>query len=108
MAAATWVRPDRKRSEPHRWMTPGGFRLASPPSGEHIASMVGKRRVGAESSATRARIVEATEEVIREQGYGAASTRRVAQRAGLKASLVHYYFPTTEDLVLAVFKRGAA
>ena len=70
--------------------------------------MVGKRRVGAESSETRARIIEATEQVIRDEGYAAASTRRVAQHAGLKPSLVHYYFPTTDDMLLAVFRRGAA
>jgi AcrR family transcriptional regulator len=67
-----------------------------------------KRRIGAESSETRARIVEATEQVIREEGYAAASSRRVAQVAGLKPSLVHYYFPTTDDMLLEVFKRGAA
>jgi AcrR family transcriptional regulator len=53
-------------------------------------------------------IIAATEIVIREEGYAAASTRRVALRAGLKPSLVHYYFPTTDDLLLAVFERGAA
>ena len=67
-----------------------------------------KRRVGAEKSETRALIIEATEAVIREEGYAAASTRRVALRAGLKPSLVHYYFPTTDDLLLGVFERGAA
>lgn len=67
-----------------------------------------KRRIGAESSETRATIIAATELVIREEGYAAASTRRVALRAGLKPSLVHYYFPTTDDLLLAVFERGAA
>lgn len=67
-----------------------------------------KRRVGGEGSETRARIVAATEQVLRDEGYAAASTRRVAAVAGLKPSLVHYYFPTTDDLLLAVFKRGAA
>jgi AcrR family transcriptional regulator len=67
-----------------------------------------KRRIGAENSETRALIVAATEHVIRDEGYGAASTRRVALRAGLKPSLVHYYFPTTDDLLVAVFERGAA
>ncbi len=66
------------------------------------------RRVGAESSATRALIVEAAEQVMLEEGYAAASTRRVAARAGLKPSLVHYYFPATEDLLLAVNHKGAA
>lgn len=67
-----------------------------------------KRRIGAESSETRVRIVAATADVIRDEGYAAASTRRVALRAGLKPSLVHYYFPTTDDLLLAVFESGAA
>lgn len=66
------------------------------------------RRIGAESSATRAAIVEAAELVMLEEGYAAASTRRVAARAGLKPSLVHYYFPTTDDLLMAVNHKGAA
>lgn len=66
------------------------------------------RRVGAEGSATRALILTTTEQLILEQGYAAVSTRRVAARAGLKPSLVHYYFPTTDDLFLAVSRRGAA
>lgn len=66
-----------------------------------------QRRVGAENSATRERILEATEQLILEQGYAAVSTRRVAARAGLKPSLVHYYFPTTDDLLLEVSRRGA-
>jgi len=65
------------------------------------------RRVGAETSATRAVILEATEQLILEDGYAAVSTRKVAARAGLKPSLVHYYFPTTDDLLLAVSRRGA-
>jgi AcrR family transcriptional regulator len=70
--------------------------------------MSSKRRVGNENSETRAAIILAAEDVICEDGYAAASTRRVATRAGLKPSLVHYYFPTTDDLLLAVFERGAA
>lgn len=65
------------------------------------------RRIGAEGSATRAAIIAATEQVMLEEGYAAASTRRVAARAGLKPSLVHYYFPTTEDLLLAVYHKVA-
>lgn len=65
------------------------------------------RRIGAENSATRALVLAATEHLIREEGYAAVSTRRVAARAGLKPSLVHYYFPTTDDLLLALFRQGA-
>ncbi|MYL98254.1 TetR family transcriptional regulator [Novosphingobium sp. FGD1] len=66
------------------------------------------RRVGAETSATRALIVETTNQLIRDEGYAAVSTRRVAARAGLKPSLVHYYFPTTDDLFVEVSRQGAA
>lgn len=65
------------------------------------------RRVGAETSATRELIIEATLNLIREEGYAALSTRRVAARAGLKPSLVHYYFPTTDDLIVQCSRRGA-
>ncbi len=65
------------------------------------------RRIGAESSATRALILEAAEQVMVDEGYAATSTRRVAARAGLKPSLVHYYFPTTDDLLIAVYRRSA-
>ena len=65
------------------------------------------RRIGAESSATRAAMLDAAEALMREEGYAAVSTRKVAARAGLKPSLVHYYFPTTDDLLIALFRRGA-
>jgi len=65
------------------------------------------RRIGAETSATRALIVQAAEGLIRDEGYAAVSTRRVAARAGLKPSLVHYYFPTTDDLLIELSRRGA-
>jgi AcrR family transcriptional regulator len=70
--------------------------------------MTAKRRIGADTSETYSLILDAAEQVIREQGYAAASSRRIATEAGLKPSLVHYYFPTTDDVFLAVFKRGAA
>lgn len=69
--------------------------------------MVAVRRIGAENSVTRVLILDATEALIREEGYAAVSTRRVAARAGLKPSLVHYYFPTTDDLFLSLSRRGA-
>lgn len=53
-------------------------------------------------------MVEATKDLLREEGYAAVSTRRVAARAGLKPSLVHYYFPTTDDLLVEVSRQGAA
>jgi AcrR family transcriptional regulator len=65
------------------------------------------RRIGTEGSKTRALLVEATERLMLDEGYAAVSSRRVAAAAHVKPALVHYYFPTMDDLFLAVFRRGA-
>lgn len=42
-----------------------------------------------------------------EEGYAAATSRRVAAQAGVKPALVHYYFPSMDELFLAVLQAGA-
>lgn len=42
-----------------------------------------------------------------EEGYAAVTTRRVAERSGLKPPLVHYHFKTTDALLTALYRRGA-
>jgi AcrR family transcriptional regulator len=64
------------------------------------------RRLGAESAPSRALLVEAADNILLEEGAHAISARRVAERAGLKPQLVHYYFKSMDDLLIAVF-RGA-
>lgn len=53
---------------------------------------------------TRQRLMAATEQIMREEGYAAATSRRVAERAGVKSALVYYYFPTMDDLFVAVLR----
>jgi len=57
---------------------------------------------------TRDLLIEATGALMVEEGYAAATSRRVAARAGVKPALVHYHFPNMDELYLAVFRRGAA
>jgi len=42
-----------------------------------------------------------------EEGYAAATSRRVAAKAGVRPALVHYYFPSMDDLFVAVLRAGA-
>ena len=42
-----------------------------------------------------------------EDGYAAVSSRSVAAAVGIQAPLVHYYFPTLDDLFVAVLERRA-
>jgi AcrR family transcriptional regulator len=72
-----------------------------------MSSTSPSRRIGAEDSETRARLVDAAEQLTMEEGYAAVTSRRVAARAALKPQLVHYYFRAMDDLFLEVFRRKA-
>lgn len=50
---------------------------------------------------TRERIVEAAYEVLARDGYDATSVKDIAAAAGVAPGLVHYYFKSKEELVLA-------
>lgn len=58
-------------------------------------------------STTRRALIRATAQVMLEEGYAAATSRRVAAHAGVKPALVHYYFPSMDDLFVAVLQAGA-
>jgi len=55
---------------------------------------------------SRQRLIEAAYDLLGDEGYHAISARRVAQKAALKPQLVHYYFRSMEELVIAVFQRS--
>jgi AcrR family transcriptional regulator len=61
---------------------------------------------GRDGAAKRKLILDATEKLMREEGYAAVSSRRVAELAGLTSPLVHYHFGTMDDLFLALFRRS--
>jgi AcrR family transcriptional regulator len=61
----------------------------------------------AESSRTRTALLDAAEQIMMEEGYAAASSRRVANRACANPGLVYYYFGTMDELFIALFQRGA-
>jgi len=65
------------------------------------------RRIGAPDAKNRTVLLDAAEQLMLDEGYAAVSSRRVAAKAGLKPQLVHYYFRTMDDLLLAVFRRRA-
>lgn len=51
---------------------------------------------------TRARIVDAARECLLDDGYANLSTRRIADRAGMPLSQIHYHFGGRRGLVLAL------
>ncbi|WP_349535999.1 TetR/AcrR family transcriptional regulator [Rhodococcus rhodochrous] len=69
--------------------------------------MASPRRIGPPDAEKRALLLDAAEQLMVEEGYAAVSSRRVADRAGLKPQIFFYYFRTMDDLFLAVFRRRA-
>ncbi|MGV9635974.1 TetR/AcrR family transcriptional regulator [Nocardia rhamnosiphila] len=69
--------------------------------------MATKRATRTDEAGTRLRLMEATAQIIREEGYAAATSRRVAAQAGVRSALVYYYFPTMDELFVAVMRAGA-
>jgi AcrR family transcriptional regulator len=63
------------------------------------------RRVRRDPEVTKSLILDATERLMLEEGYAAVTTRAVAKLAGLAPGLVHYYYPSTDDLLVAAYRR---
>ncbi|MFI1920223.1 TetR/AcrR family transcriptional regulator [Nocardia sp. NPDC020380] len=56
---------------------------------------------------TRARLMAAAVDLVAEHGWGAVTTRMVAERAGLRPGLVHYHFPSVTDLLIDASMQAA-
>ena len=57
---------------------------------------------------TRTQILEAAGQILRSEGYGALSTRRIADEAGVPLSQTHYHFGSRQGLVLALLEHEDA
>lgn len=67
-----------------------------------------RRSKRGDGAGARGKLIDATARVMREEGYAAATSRRVAAEAGVKQALVYYYyFPTMDDLFVEVLRAGA-
>lgn len=66
---------------------------------------VGRRR-GREDSKTRSRLIDEALKLLAEEGVGALTARRLAQRLELSFQIVHYYFKSMDDLLIAVIEHG--
>ena len=53
----------------------------------------------------RSRILSAAEEIFAERGYAAATTREIAERAGIGKRMLFYYFETKDAVYRAVLAR---
>jgi AcrR family transcriptional regulator len=52
-------------------------------------------------------LVVAADELIREGGYSAVTSRTLAERLNLKRPIVHYYFRSMDDVFIEVVRRNS-
>ena len=69
--------------------------------------MAATRRMGAPASKTRSDLLDTAERIMRDEGYAAVTSRRLASCAGLSPQIVYYYFTTMDELFEALFARLA-
>ncbi|WP_280419320.1 TetR/AcrR family transcriptional regulator [Nocardia carnea] len=69
--------------------------------------MSAPRRLGAPDAKNRTVLMDAAEQLMLEQGWATVTSRRIAEHAGLKPQLVHYYFRSMDELFLELFRRRA-
>src|SRR3954447_25757075 len=62
---------------------------------------------GGAVASVRDRILDVAQELFAEHGYSAASTRAIAQAAGVNLAQLHYHFGAKKDLFKAAYRRGA-
>jgi len=60
------------------------------------------------SSDTKQRIVQATIDTIRDDGFASASARAIARRGGFNQALIFYHYGTLNELLLAAFDQVTA
>jgi AcrR family transcriptional regulator len=63
--------------------------------------------MGPPGSETWHAMLDAAEDILREEGHAQLTSRRIAERIGVKQRLVYYYFRTMEDLIVEMFRRSS-
>jgi AcrR family transcriptional regulator len=68
----------------------------------------GRRSSEGRSSATRSRIIEATLQTVREEGFADTTARAIARRGGFNQALIFYHFGSVDRLLLEAFAEASA
>ena len=69
-----------------------------------LATQRGTRELP-QADEVRSRIISAAEQVFAERGYAGATTREIAERAGIGKRMLFYYFPTKDAVYRVVLER---
>jgi AcrR family transcriptional regulator len=63
------------------------------------------RRMGPVGSDNWHAMLDSAQDILREEGHAQLTSRRIAERMGVKQRLVYYYFRTMDELIVDLFHR---
>ena len=66
----------------------------------------GRPATDSQTGDLKTRLLDVAEERFAEQGFDATSIRELAEQAGMNPAMVHYYFGSKRELLLAVLDRS--
>jgi AcrR family transcriptional regulator len=64
------------------------------------------RRMGPAGSENWHAMLDSAQDILLEEGHASLSSRRIAERLGVKQRLIYYYFRTMDDLIIDLFRRS--
>lgn len=70
--------------------------------------MTSTKRIRRDPAEAKSLILGTAEKIMLEEGYAAVTVRRVAKSAGVSSTLLHYYYPTADDLLVALYRHSTA
>jgi TetR/AcrR family transcriptional regulator, regulator of autoinduction and epiphytic fitness len=66
------------------------------------------KRIRRDPEEAKLLLLRTAEQIMLEEGYAAVTVRRVARDAGVASPLIHYYYPTADDLLVALYRHTCA
>lgn len=63
-----------------------------------------RKRIRRDPEEAKLLILQTAEKIMLKEGYAAVTVRRVARDAGVSSTLLFYYYPTADDLLLALYR----
>jgi AcrR family transcriptional regulator len=75
-------------------------------NGPRVTPRQQAKRAQARADRTQALVMEETIRCVREEGFAAASTRRIIERAGVSWGVIQYHFGDRDGLLAAVIDQG--
>ena len=69
--------------------------------------MKSTKRIRRSATDAKLLILRTAERIMLDEGYAAVTVRGVAKCAGMSSTLLHYYYPTADDLLVALYRHAS-